>query len=104
MGDVIRPTFGRPNSDEGGAEGGVDVELVHGFGEAAGYQVSLIRQETSPAGDVYKVVVGAVGSDEVLAVAITPATPAGQVDAGMVGTAILRTLELIEANATPGAG
>ena len=58
----------------------------------------------TPAGDVYKVVVGVVGSDEVLAVAITPATPAGQADASMVGTAIMRTLELIEANATPNAG
>lgn len=104
MGDVIRPTFGKPSSGESPDVSGGEIELMHGFGEAAGYQVSLIRQRVTPTGDVYKIVVGLIDEDEVHTVAMTPATPAGEADAAMAAAAVMRTLELIEANATPDAG
>lgn len=96
MGEVIRPEFGA--TDRGGNRGHrwTVFAAVHVFGDAGGCRVSIIRDEADPVGDVLKVVVGEVGSDEVEAVAVLPMSLEGKREAVTVGLAVLRTLELVE--------
>lgn len=98
MGSVIRPDFGRKGTGSGSSTDDTRTVFaaVHVFGEARGCRVSIIHDEDDPLGDVLKVVVGEVGSDEVEAVGIVPATREGKREAVTVGLAVLRTLELLE--------
>ncbi|WP_246682823.1 hypothetical protein [Methylobacterium sp. WL9] len=57
----------------------------------------MVRDEQTKQGPVFKVVVGLSDGSEVEAVAILPDTSEGEADAEVVGMAILRTLEVIEA-------
>ena len=96
MGEIIRPEFGARNSGTNRSGTCTVFAAVHVFGEAGGCRVSIIRDETYPAGDVLKVVVGEVDSDEVEAVAVLPASMEGKREAVTVGLAVLRTLEMLE--------
>ena len=94
MDNVIRPTFGR-KAPEPPAPAREDAHALRMLGEAGGFLVGLIEDETGPEGPALQVVVGACGGDTVEAVAVMPATPAGRIDAEMVAMAVLRTLELV---------
>lgn len=97
--NVIRPTFGaRPKPDNAPPTVASVTELraLRHFGQAAGYEVTLVQDEDTRLGPVFKVVVGPSDGRVVEAVAILPATPEGDADAEVVGMAILRTLELME--------
>ncbi len=96
MSNIIRPTFGQPRRPEPADEDRVEVTTQRVYGEAGDHRVCLVRDDDAPEGEVYKVVVGRIASQEVSTVAILPATVAGEVDAEMVALAILRTLSLIE--------
>ena len=96
MGEVVRPEFGARNRGTNRSGTCTVFAAVHVFGEAGGCRVSIIHDETDPVGDVLKVVVGEVGSDEVEAVAVLPASIDGKREAVIVGLAILRTLEMME--------
>ena len=98
MGKVIRPNFVSKGAANDGCSGDTRTVFaaVHVFGDARGYQVSIIHDEDDLLGDVRKVVVGRVDSGEVEAVAIVPATREGKHEAVTVGLAVLRTLELLE--------
>ncbi len=101
MSNVIRPDFGarqKPAASEASAEAAPEYRPLRVFGQAASYTVALIQDEDERAGSVLKVVVGPETGNEVEAVAILPATPEGDADAEVVGMAILRTLEMIEAS------
>ena len=98
MGSIIRPRFGGIPSDGGRNDAPVRFKFVRGIGQAGGYRVTLIRDYGAPEGDVYKVVVDEGEGGFVEPVASVPATPFGEHDAGVIGLAILRTLEAIEAN------
>jgi hypothetical protein len=95
MGEVIRPDFNTRSSDprHGGKEAVFFVRET--YGQRVGFRVCLIHDTTSPEGEVYKVVVGRVSGHEVQEVATVPATPVGEIDAHLVGMAVLRTLEMI---------
>ena len=98
MGKVIRPSFGSKGAaNDGSADDTRTVfAAVHVFGDARGCRVSIIHDDEDPLGDVLKVVVGKVESNEVEAVAIVPASREGKREAVTVGLAVLRTLELLE--------
>ena len=95
MSNIIRPEFGRRHRDEPQAETEQVTEAVCLYGEEAGYRVGLVQDDSGPEGPVLKLFVGEAGSDEVEAVAVTPATPEGRIDADAIGIAILRTLEIV---------
>ncbi|WP_336491017.1 hypothetical protein [Methylobacterium nigriterrae] len=71
------------------------IEAVCLYGEEAGLSGGLVQDDHGPEGSLLRVFVGAVDSDEVEAVAVTPATPEGRIDADAIGMAILRTLEIL---------
>ena len=98
MGKVIRPNFGSKGAGNDGSTGDTRTVFaaVDVFGDARGCRVSIIHDDEDPLGDVLKVVVGKVESDEVEAVAIVPASREGKREAVTVGLAVLRTLELLE--------
>ena len=98
MGKVIRGNFGSKGTGPDGDNGDTWTVFaaVHVFGDARGCRVSIIHDEEDPLGDVLKIVVGEVGSDEVEAVAIVPASREGKREAVTVGLAVLRTLELLQ--------
>ena len=98
MGKVIRPNFGSKGAGNDSSTGDTRTVFaaVHVFGDARGCRVSIIHDDEDPLGDVLKVVVGKVESDEVEAVAIVPASREGKREAVTVGLAVLRTLELLE--------
>lgn len=101
MDNVIRPTFGR-KAPEPRAHPREDEHELRLLGQAGGFRVGLIEDETGPEGPSFKVVVGPCPGDTVEAVAVTPATQAGRIDAEMVGMAVLRTLELVADGTSPG--
>jgi len=96
MGKVIRPNFGSKGAaNDGSADGTRTVSAaVHVFGDARGCRVSIIHNADDPLGDVLKVVVGKIESDEVEAVAIVSASREGRREAVTVGLALLRTLDV----------
>jgi len=100
MGSVITANFGRKSTGSGSDSSADDTRTVfaavHVFGEARGCRVSIIHDEEDPLGDVLKIVVGEMGSDEVEAVAIVPASREGKREAVTVGLAVLRMLEMLE--------
>lgn len=96
MDNIIRPTFGKPRTEDSPDERRVQVVTQRVYGEAGGCRVCLVHEEDAPEGDVFKVVVGFLTDDEVSTVAILPATPEGDTDAEIVALAILRTLAMIE--------
>ncbi|WP_336486618.1 hypothetical protein [Methylobacterium nigriterrae] len=95
MSNVIHPNFGSRGREEHQAETVQVIEAVSLYGEEAGYRVGLVQDDSGPEGSVLRVFVGEVDSDEVEAVALTPATPEGRIDADAIGMAILRTLEIL---------
>lgn len=101
MSNVIRPTFGAPSTARTAAEPSSTVSADAGrqprlYGQAAGYRVGLLRDEEGPEGRTHRVVVGALETNEIEAVAVVPATRDGEVDAERIAMAILRTLEIVE--------
>ena len=96
MTNVIRPTFGRPPPSEDAVPDGTAHEPLRIYGEAAGHLVALVEDPGAPAGAVLKVVVGPLSGNHVEAVAVLPRTDAGEIDAELVGMAVLRTLALLE--------
>ncbi|TXN23196.1 hypothetical protein [Methylobacterium sp. WL9] len=100
MSNVIRPTFGaRPKPDDAppAVASVTELRALRHFGQAAGYEVTLVFDEDTRQGPVFKVVVGLEGGGDVETVAILPDTPEGEADANVVGMAILRTMEVMEA-------
>lgn len=98
MGDVIRPTFGGGERSEPAADGPPAAYVpLRAVGSAGDYAVGLIRDDAAPEGSVIKVVISALGWEEVEPVAIFPSTSEGEgeIDAEAAAFAILRTLELI---------
>ncbi|GJE30738.1 hypothetical protein LDDCCGHA_0907 [Methylobacterium oxalidis] len=104
MSNVIRPEFGKARRAEAQPDTRRAAEALCLYGEEAGYRVGLVADESEPQGPVFTVFVGALGSDEVEAVAVTPATPEGRVDADAIGLAVLRALEIVGRGSEPGAG
>ncbi|AWN44798.1 hypothetical protein U8607_15330 [Methylobacterium durans] len=102
MSNVIRPDFGKTRRAEAPPDTRRAAEAICLYGEEAGYRVGLVADESEPQGPVLTVFVGALGSDEVEAVAVTPATPEGRTDADAIGLAILRTLEIVGRDAESG--
>lgn len=98
MGSIIRPRFGGVPSDGSRNDSPVRFRFIRGIGQAGGYRVTLIRDCGAPEGDVYRIVVDEGEGGFVEPVASVPATPGGERDAAVIGKAILRTLEAIEAN------
>ncbi|GEP10512.1 hypothetical protein [Methylobacterium gnaphalii] len=97
MNNVIRPTFGTRPKTDAPSPPAAEHRALRIFGQAAGYTVALIQDDDDRTGPALKVVVGPTTGNEVEAVAILPALPEGEADADVVGMAILRTLEVIEA-------
>lgn len=99
MSNVIRPTFGarlKPDEAPPAVASITELRAVRHFGQAAGYDVAMVRDEQTKQGPVFKVVVGPSDGREFEAFAILPDTREGEADAEVVGMAILRTLELME--------
>ncbi|KMO34927.1 hypothetical protein VQ02_18125 [Methylobacterium variabile] len=98
MDNVIRPDFRRAaetrGSDPRKVRGGDTAQHVKLYGEVGHHAVSLVRDRSSPQGDVYKVMIDTPGS-RMGPVGVEPATPDGLFDADLVGLAVLRTLELL---------
>jgi hypothetical protein len=95
--NVIRPTFGsRPREAETAPAEPVGYLPLHLYGNAADFLVALMADASGPEGEVLKVAVGPIGSIELEAVAVMPATPDGKADADATALAILRTLEILE--------
>ncbi|GJD58807.1 hypothetical protein [Methylobacterium dankookense] len=101
MDNVIRPNFGR-KAPEPQPPAHEDEHALRMLGQAGAFLVGLIEDEDGPEGPSFKVVVGPCPGDTVEAVAVMPATPAGRIDAEMVGMAVLRTLELVAEQDAPG--
>jgi hypothetical protein len=104
MSNVIRPDFGKTRRAEAPPDTRRAAEAICLYGEEAGYRVGLVADESEPQGPVLTVFVGALGSDEVEAVAVTPATPEGRADADAIGLAILRALEIVGRGRDPEPG
>lgn len=106
MDNVIRPVFGnrpKPAPDVPDANP-VRHHPLKVFGEAAGYVVALVQDETAPEGPLLKVAVGRADSDEIETVAMLPPNAEGAAYAEAVGHAILRTLEIVEGEEPPKTG
>ena len=95
MSNIIRPDFGSKRHDEPSRDDGQMIEALCLYGEAAGYRVGLVQDESGPEGSVFRVFVGILDSNDVEAVAILPSTSEGRTDADAIGLAILRTLEIV---------
>ncbi len=96
MTNVIRPTFGRPPELRPTAPEDTARQPLRVYGDAAGQIVALMEDPDAPEGAVLKVVVGPLAGNSVEAVAILPRTEAGEIDAELVGMAVLRALALME--------
>ncbi|TXN22446.1 hypothetical protein [Methylobacterium sp. WL9] len=99
MSNVIRPTFGarpKPEDVPPTIASVTELRAVRHLGQAAGYDVAMVRDEDTKQGPVSNVVVGLEAGSDVDVVAILPGTQEGEADAEVVGMAILRTLELLE--------
>ncbi|MCE4226958.1 hypothetical protein HCU64_24775 [Methylobacterium sp. C25] len=94
MGELIRPDFGQGQDTETAAKH----EALSFFGQAAGYAIALVRDVDERGNAVLQVVVGLVDGTDAQAVATLPSTAAGEVDGTMIGTAVLKSFELIEAH------
>ncbi|WP_336491581.1 hypothetical protein [Methylobacterium nigriterrae] len=95
MSNVVHLDFGSQRQDKPPAEAVQVATAVCLYGEEAGYRVGLVQDDSGPEGPVLRVFVGVVDSDEVEAVAVTPATPEGRIVADAIGMAILRALEIV---------
>ncbi|MCJ2006100.1 hypothetical protein [Methylobacterium sp. J-092] len=96
MSNVIRPTFGRQPQPVDAESDEAAYQPLRVYGEAAGHVVALVEDPDAPAGAVLKVVVGPLSGNIVEAVAVLPRTEAGEIDAELVGMAVLRTLALMD--------
>ncbi|KQO92008.1 hypothetical protein [Methylorubrum extorquens] len=104
MTNIIRPNFGgrdREAEPAVAADALEAYEPLHVYGTAAGYLVALLEDASGPEGRCLKVVIGAVGGNVFEAVAVTPATDEGRVDADMAAMAVLRALEVVEQGSGP---
>ncbi len=96
MTNVIRPTFGRPPKPRTMASEDTTHQPLRIYGDAAGHIVALMEDPDAPEGALLKVVVGPLAGNSVEAVAILPRTEVGEIDAELVGMAVLRALALTE--------
>jgi hypothetical protein len=99
MTNVIRPTFGRPTSDEpqtAQPDTFREFSPLQVYGTIVGHFVALIRAETGDEGPTLQVIVGQEGGDGAESVAIFPDDAEGEADAEVTAFAILRTLEIVK--------
>jgi hypothetical protein len=106
MDNVIRPAFGARSAPSEPAHPKAsptpdEWRQLHLYGKAAGYLVGLLRDEDGPEGRTHRVVVGRLDTNAIEAVTVVPATPEGEIDAERAAMAVLRTLEILEADAAP---
>ncbi|TGE02357.1 hypothetical protein [Methylobacterium nonmethylotrophicum] len=104
MDNVIRPDFRRAATIRAGKDRDAKhreakrraspAQYVKSYGEIGHHAVSLVRERSSPQGDVYKVVIDSLGGRSE-PVGVEPATPDGLFDADLVGMAVVRTLEIL---------
>lgn len=96
MTNVIRPTFGPRSHPEPTILEETADRPLRVYGEAAGRVVALVEDLHAPEGALLKVVVGPLSGTVGEPVAILPRTQAGEIDADLVGMAVLRALALTE--------
>lgn len=104
MTNIIRPNFGGRSREADPPEpaGAQDeYQPLHVYGTAAGYVVALLEDTHGPEGRALKVVIGPASGNMIEAVAVTPATETGRVDADAAAMAVLRTLEIVEQGSAP---
>ncbi|OAS27204.1 hypothetical protein [Methylobacterium platani] len=98
MDNVIRPDFQRAAKARGGERKASctapAAQYVKTYGEVGHHAVSLVRDRSSPQGDVYKVMIDTPGG-QIGPVGVEPATADGMFDVDLVGVAVVRTLELM---------
>lgn len=98
MTNIIRPIFGGRGRDAEpqGVDTGDEYRPLHVYGTAAGYLVALLGDTRGPERRALKVAIGPVSGNTIEAVAVSPATETGRVDADATAMAVLRALEIVE--------